>query len=66
MIEHSDPREHIIFYHSDIYTFKIFEDKWEAMLCKIFSTSLTGSTLSGSDGLEKGSITFFNKFIKVS
>lgn len=57
----TNPKDHIVRYHDTIMTLEILEDKLEAMLCKLFSTSLIEPALSWYHSLQSGSIQSFNK-----
>lgn len=58
-----DPRDHIARYRDIMITFKISKDKQEAMLCKIFCMSFTGSIFSWFHSLQPGSIWSFNELV---
>lgn len=52
----TDTNDHIVRYHDTMITFEIPRDKLEAMLCKLFLTSLIGHALSWYHSLQSGSI----------
>lgn len=61
----TDPGEYVMRYHNAIHTLRIVEDNREAMLFKMFTVSFIRPTFNWFYGLEKGSITSFEKFIKI-